>query len=221
MPPIQLTIDFVSDISCPWCAVGLSGLNLALARVGPEIEATVRFQPFELNPRMGPGGQDITEHLTQKYGSTPEQQSEIREMIRQRGEAVGFTFNPDGRGRIYNTFNAHRLLHWTGQTQPARQAALKMALLQACHRDRQVMDDPQVLAAAAASVGLDADRAREILAGDDHADDVRQQQAMYLNAGIHSVPAVVFNGRHLVSGAQSVEVYEQVMRNLAAASPIG
>lgn len=216
MPIVHFTIDFVSDISCPWCAVGLSALNQALQRVQPDITATLRFQPFELNPQMGPGGQDIGEHLTQKYGSTPAQQAQIRDTIRQRGAAAGFTFNPDGRGRIYNTFHAHRLLHWAGEAHPSQQAALKMALLIACHRDRQVMDDPQVLAAAAVSAGLDEARAREMLDSDAYTTEVRERQAMYRNAGIHSVPAVVFNERHLVSGGQPVEVYEQVMRELAA-----
>lgn len=217
MPAKHLTIDFVSDISCPWCAVGLSSLNQALERVRPNITVTLRFQPFELNPRMWPGGQDIGEHLTQKYGSTPEQQKQIRETIRERGAAVGFEFNPDGRGRIYNTFNAHRLLHWAGAEHPKHQAALKLALLRACHRDSKVMDDPNVLLEAAVSAGLDEARIREILNSDEYAQQVRDQQAYYRDAGINSVPAVVFNERHLVSGGQPVEIYEQVMRDLAAA----
>lgn len=219
MPIHQLTIDFVSDVTCPWCAVGLSSLNLALERVAPDIGVTLTFRPFELNPQMWAGGQDITEHLTQKYGSTPEQQADIRDRIRQRGEAVGFTFSPDGRGRVYNTFNAHRLLHWAGEAHPDRQAALKMALLLACHRDRAAMDDPEVLLAAAVATGLDEGRAREVLASDEYADAVREEQAYYRQAGIHSVPAVIINRRHLVSGGQPVEVYEQVLRELAAAQP--
>lgn len=213
--PTHLTIDFVSDVSCPWCAVGLSALNQALERIKPDITATLRFQPFELNPQMWPGGQDIAEHLTQKYSSTPEQQAQIRDTIRERGAANGFSFNPDGRGRIYNTFNAHRLLHWAGEHHPESQVALKMALLHACHRDRQVMDDPEVLVAAAVSAGLDEAPATAILASDEYSDAVRERQQLYLQAGIHSVPAVIFNERHLVSGGQPVEVYEQVMRQLA------
>lgn len=216
MPSPHLTIDFVSDISCPWCAVGLSALNLALAQVQPDITASVRFQPFELNPQMGPGGQDIGEHLTQKYGSSPEQQAQIRETIRQRGAAVGFTFHADGRGRIYNTFHAHRLLHWAGEEHPAQQAALKLALLQACHTDRQAMDDPEVLVAAVAAAGLDEAQAREILASDAFTQAVREREAMYLNAGVHAVPAVVINQRHLIAGGQPVEVYVKVIRDLAA-----
>ncbi|MFM2112782.1 MAG: hypothetical protein RLZZ271_1442 [Pseudomonadota bacterium] len=164
---------------------------------------------------MAPGGQDITEHLTQKYGSTAEQQAQIRETIHQRGAAAGFEFNPDGRGRIYNTFNAHRLLHWAGEEHPDQQPALKMALLQACHRDRQTMDDPAVLLKAVETAGLDTERAQEILAGDDFSEEVREREAMFLNAGINSVPAVVINQRHLVSGGQPVDVYERVIRELA------
>jgi predicted DsbA family dithiol-disulfide isomerase len=216
MPHASLTIDFVSDISCPWCAVGLSALNLAIERVQPDISVSLRFQPFELNPQMEPGGQDIGEHLTQKYGSTAEQQAQIRDTLRQRGAAVGFEFNPDGRGRIYNTFDAHRLLHWAAEEHAPRQPALKMALLQACHRDRQAMDDPAVLVAAAASAGLDPVQAQEVLSGTAYAQEVRTRERQYQSAGIHSVPAVVFNQQHLVSGAQPVEIYERVMRELAA-----
>jgi len=110
-----LKIDFVSDVSCPWCVVGLGALEQALERLQGSVSASIRFQPFELNPHMGPEGQDIGEHLTQKYGSTPEQQAQIRETIRARGAEVGFTFNPGGRGRTWNTFDAHRLLHWAGE----------------------------------------------------------------------------------------------------------
>ena len=92
-----LTIDFVSDIACPWCAVGLGALEQALKRLEGEVSAELRFQPFELNPHMGPGGQDLGEHLTEKYGSTPEKQAQIRDMISQRGHEVGFTFHPGGR----------------------------------------------------------------------------------------------------------------------------
>ena len=123
-----LKIDFVSDISCPWCAIGLSALEQALGKLQGEVAAELHFQPFELNPQMPPGGQDITEHLTQKYGSTPAQQTQIRDTIRQRGADVGFAFNPGGRGRIYNTFDAHRLLHWAALESADKQIALKKLL---------------------------------------------------------------------------------------------
>jgi len=212
----RVKIDFVSDVSCPWCAIGLASLESALRRLAGEVEAELRFQPFELNPHMPAGGQDIEEHLTQKYGSTPEQQAQIRAVIRQRGADVGFEFNVDGRGRIYNTFDAHRLLHWAGAEHPEQQLSLKKALLVACHRDRQAMDTVDVLLAAVAQANLDLVRARAILASDEFAQDVRDQEAFYQANGIRSVPAVIINERHLISGGQPVDVFEQALRDIAA-----
>lgn len=211
-----LKIDFVSDISCPWCAIGLSALEQALGKLQGEVDAELHFQPFELNPQMPPGGQDITEHLTQKYGSTAEQQAQIRDTIRQRGADVGFSFNPDGRGRIYNTFDAHRLLHWAGLEAAGKQMALKTALLAACHSKRQSMESHQVLLAAVVQAGLDPQRAAAILAGEEFASEVREREAFYTGQGIHSVPAVIINDRHLISGGQPAAVFEQALRRIAA-----
>jgi predicted DsbA family dithiol-disulfide isomerase len=210
-----LKIDFVSDVSCPWCAIGLASLERALERlegVAPELH----FQPFELNPAMPPEGQDITEHLAQKYGSTPEQQAQAREAIRQRGADVGFEFRKEGRGRIYNTFDAHRLLHWAALEDAPRQRALKKALLKAYFTDGRSPGDREVLAQAAAEAGLDEGRAREILAGDEFAAEVRERERYYLDHGIHAVPAVIINDRHLVQGGQPPEVFEQALRQVMA-----
>ena len=212
-----LSIDFVSDVSCPWCAIGLSALEQALARVAPEITAKVQVQPFELNPNMPAGGQDITEHLTQKYGSTAEQQSAIRETIRQRGAELGFTFRVQGRDRIYNTFDAHRLLHWAELTGlPGQQLALKKALLQAYFSQGQSPEDRAVLVQAAASVGLDSNGALAALSGDAYALDVRERERLFTQAGIQSVPAVIINQQHLISGGQPVAVFERALRQIAA-----
>ncbi len=211
-----LQIDFVSDISCPWCAIGLTALELALVEVQNEVVADIHVQPFELNPDMPAGGQDIGEHLTQKYGSTSEQQGQIRATIAQRGADVGFSFNSDGRGRIYNTFDAHRLLHWAGLEATAQQLALKKALLVACHGQRQVMESPAVLLAAVAQAGLDVARAESILASNEFATEVRAAQAYYTGQGIHSVPAVIINRKHLISGGQPVAVFAQALRQIAA-----
>ena len=213
---VVLKIDFVSDVSCPWCAVGLGALQQALSRLEPAISAQLHFQPFELNPKMGPGGQDMSEHLTQKYGSTPQQQAQARDNIARRGAEVGFQFNAQGRARIYNTFDAHRLLFWAGELDLSRQLALKHALLLACHRDRQAMDEPAVLLTAAAQAGLDAVEAANILASDRYAQKVRTSQAHYRDAGIHAVPAVVVNDRHLISGGQPSAVFEQALQQIAA-----
>jgi len=213
-----LQIDFVSDVACPWCAVGLGALEQALDSLLGTVDAHIAFQPFELNPAMGPAGQDVTEHLTEKYGSTPEQQAQIRETLRQRGAEVGFSFRPEGRGRIWNTFDAHRLLHWAGLQGPDKQFALKKELLNAYHGRAENVSDPEVLARACAAVGLDEDQAHAILAGDDYALDVRQNEQLWQQSGIHSVPAVVINRQYLISGGQPAAVFEDALRKIAAAS---
>ena len=211
-----LQIDFVSDVACPWCAVGLGGLEQALDQLLGVVDAHVQFQPFELNPAMGPEGQDMTEHLTEKYGSTPEEQAQIRERIRARGAEVGFSFKPEGRGRIWNTFNAHRLLHWAGEQGPDKQFALKKELLTAYHGRAENVSDTEVLVRACTTAGLDAARARAILAGDDYALEVRQNEQQWQQAGIHSVPAVIVNRQYLISGGQPAAVYEDALRRIAA-----
>ena len=217
-----LKIDFVSDVSCPWCAIGLKSLDQALARVADDISAELHFQPFELNPKMGAEGQEITEHITEKYGITPEQAHVNRENIRVRGEELGFTFSKadspsGGRNRVYNTFDAHRLLHWAGLEGAAKQRALKEGLLQAYFTDGQSPASHEVLVHVAANAGLEAVRAREILSSGLYADEVREREAFYQAQGIHSVPAVIINDRHLISGGQPPEVFEQALRQIAAA----
>ena len=210
----QLRIDFVSDVSCPWCAIGLKSLETALGRASDAVAADLHFQPFELNPDMGPEGQDIGEHIAQKYGSTPAQQEQSREMIRQRGEDVGFTFDMSRRGRIYNTFDAHRLLHWAESQ--GKQRDLKMALFKAYFTDGEDPSSHEVLLRVAGEVGLDTSEAAHILETDEYADEVREAEQFFQRAGIHSVPAIIINQRHLISGGQPPEVFEQALREIAA-----
>ena len=216
-----LKIDFVSDVSCPWCVIGLRSLDQALERVKHDVQAELHFQPFELNPDMPAEGQEITEHITQKYGITPTQADANRENIRQRGAQLGFKFSTasepgGGRHRIYNTFDAHRLLHWAGLEGGGLQKLLKEALFKAYFTDGQSPASHEVLARVAGEAGLDADHAREVLASDAYAEEVRERAQFYLNQGIHSVPAVIINDRHLISGGQPPEVFEQALRRIAA-----
>ena len=217
----SLKIDFVSDVSCPWCVIGLKALEEALERVKTEVRAELHFQPFELNPGMAAEGQEITEHITQKYGITAEQANANRENIRLRGAALGFKFSTasepgGGRHRIYNTFDAHRLLHWAGLEGVAQQKALKEGLFKAYFTDGQSPGSHEVLARVAGEAGLDQARAREVLVTNAYADEVRERAQFYLNQGIHSVPAVIINDRHLISGGQPPEVFEQALRQIAA-----
>lgn len=207
-----LTIDFVSDIACPWCAIGLSSLQRALSRLGDAVDAQIVVHPFELNPDMGPDGETIVDYLGKKYGRTPEQIAETQAAIRERGASVGFTFG--SRTRVYNTFDAHRLLHWAGIE--GKQLALKSALLQAYHSDGKDPSDHEVLVEAAQSVGLDAVKARDVLQNRTYAAEVRAEERNNEAMGIQSVPAIIFNRRYLVSGGQPVETFEQAIQQILA-----
>ncbi|HSR65262.1 MAG TPA: DsbA family oxidoreductase [Xanthomonadaceae bacterium] len=209
-----LRIDFVSDVSCPWCAVGLASLQQALARV-PELEVELHFQPFELNPQLGPGGEDAIGHLTRKYGMSEAQARANGEVIRQRGAEYGFTFDLDRRERVYNTFDAHRLLHWAGLEGADRQLALKQRLLRAYFAAGEDVSDHAVLARLAADAGLDDERARAILASDAYAEDVRLHEQFFAAHGIQAVPSVILDRRLLVQGGQPPEVFEQALRHAA------
>ncbi len=209
-----LQIDFVSDVACPWCVIGLAGLERALATLSNEIQAEITFQPFELNPQMAPEGEDVNEHLAKKYGGSPDQFTAARANIRARGEALGFTFGE--RSRIWNTFDAHRLLHWAGLV--GHQHELKRALLEAYHGQGRNPSDHAELITIATSVGMDGLRAAQILASNEYADDVRAEEQQWLRAGIHAVPAVVVNRRHLIEGGQPPEVFVQALREIAASA---
>ena len=210
-------IDYVSDIACPWCAVGLGGLEQAIKKIGGAFEVAVHFQPFELNPDMPPGGQDVFEHLTQKYGKTVEQVRATQNEIKARAAAVGYPFHPEGRKHVYNTFNAHRLLHWAGLECGAQaQHRLKRELLVTYFQLAVDLDEAQNLLDAVNRAGLDSKRAADILATDEFAADVRAQQMKYTSMGIHSVPSIIINDKYLLQGAQPAEAFEEALRQVAA-----
>ena len=209
-----MKIDFVSDVACPWCAVGLNALEKALERIGDEIPVELHFEPFELNPTLAPEGADAAEYLRAKYGLSPEQLAKNRANIRERGAAVGFAFGE--RAHVWNTFDAHRLLHWAGLEGEGRQCALKHALLQAYHGEGRNPGAHDVLVELAGAVGLDPQRAQAILESDEYTAEVRERERHWQQLGIHSVPSVIVDDRHLISGGQPPEVFEQALRQIAA-----
>ncbi len=212
-----MKIDFVSDVACPWCAIGLLALEEALARLGGTVPVEMHFQPFELNPAMAPEGEDAMEHLQRKYGASPEQLAGTRAQLRERGAALGFTFGD--RSRVWNTFDAHRLLHWAGLEGPAgSQRALKHALLKAYHTDNLNPGAPELLLRVTGELGLDVARARQVLEGGEFAHAVRERENFYQRAGVSAVPSVIINDRHLIQGGQPAEVFEQALREIAAAA---
>src|SRR5215831_8198991 len=208
-----LRLDFISDIACPWCVIGLKSLEIALARLGNELKVELHFQPFELNPQMPSEGEDIAEHIAKKYGTTKDQAMQNREMIRSRGADVGFIFDMRKRDRIYNTFDAHRLLHWAADQ--GRERDLKMALFTAYFTEGKNPSDHATLIEVAETAGLDRARAKQILESDEFAKEVREREQFYLSSGIHAVPSVIINNRHLIQGGQPPEVFEQALRQLA------
>lgn len=214
-----IKIDYVSDIACPWCAVGLGGLEIATKNLGETIPVEIHFQPFELNPQMPPGGQEVFEHLTQKYGKTVAQVRATQEDIKARAAAVGYPFHPEGRKHVYNTFDAHRLLYWAGlEHGSAAQHRLKRELLVTYFTLAVNLDDQSNLIAAVERAGLDTARADKILKSEEFKNEVRAQQNKYTSLGIHSVPAIIINDQHLLQGAQPPEAFEQALRQIAAES---
>ncbi|MFJ4195242.1 DsbA family oxidoreductase [Pseudomonas sp. NPDC089534] len=210
-----VTIDFVSDVVCPWCALGATALEQAIANLAGEVSVELTYKPFELNPDMPAEGEPAEQHLMRKYGRSAADIAAGKRMQIERGQAIGFEFDLKKRTHFYNTFDAHRLLMWAAQE--GRQIALKKILLRAYFRDGANPSDRPTLVGLAAEAGLDAARARKVLANDEFASEVRQLEMFYRQHGINSVPALILNGTHLVSGSQSVEYYEQMLKQLAKA----
>mgnify|MGYP000216811117 CR=1 FL=1 len=210
-----IKIDFVSDIACPWCAVGLGSLEQALKIVQDELEVEIHFQPFELNPDMPPGGQEVIEHLSQKYGMPEDQIRRNQANIRERAAAVGFNFHPEGRKHVYNTFDAHRLLHWALiEYGTAEQYRLKKELLATYFTLAVNLDDKSNLIDAVNRAGLDTNRAQQILSSDEMTAEVRALEKNHIGMGINSVPSLIFNDKYLLQGAQPPEAFAQALRQL-------
>lgn len=209
-----LRIDIVSDVSCPWCIIGYQALSKALDSLKGDIHADIHWQPFELNPQMPKEGQEINEYITQKYGISLQQAEQNRDAIKQRGLAEGYELGNRGGGRIYNTFDAHRLIHWAASMD--KQTELKLALFDLYFKQSGNPSDHQQLLDVVELVGLDREKAKEILASNDFEGDVRDAQMHFQRQGISSVPAVIVNNKHLISGGQPADVFQQALTQIAA-----
>jgi predicted DsbA family dithiol-disulfide isomerase len=207
-------IDFVSDVVCPWCVIGLKALEQALDKASDVVSADIHFQPFELNPNMPPEGQNIAEHVAQKYGADPERSRGTRDLIRNSAAALGFTINSGPDSRIWNTFDAHRLLHWAALE--GKQAELKNALFEAYFTNGQNPGAEDVLVAAAEKAGLDGTAAREVLTSGRYIDEVRADERFWREQGVNAVPAIVLDRKYMILGGQPPEAFERVLRKLAA-----
>jgi predicted DsbA family dithiol-disulfide isomerase len=209
-----MKLQFISDVACPWCAIGLNSLEQALGRIGNDLQAELTLEPYELNPDTPAEGEDVVAYVARKYGSSADELAERQALMRERGAEVGFSFG--NRNRIWNTFDAHRLLHWAG-TQ-GRQRELKHALLAAYHTRGENPGSHDVLARLAGEVGLDVERARQILASDEFSREVRRRVQHWQQLGINSVPSLIVNDRYLIQGGQPPEEFEQALRQIASES---
>ena len=206
-----LRIDIVSDVVCPWCVVGYRQLAEALKQTNTEYE--IHWHPFELNPNMPSEGQNFREHIAEKYGSTKQESDASRARMTEAGSEVGFEFNFSDDMRMHNTFNLHQLLHWAHQQ--GRMHELKQALFTAHFTNGRNISDHSVLADIASETGLDRSEALAVLEDQRFAKEVRDAEQHWQQQGIQSVPAVIFNERHLVSGAQGVENFTSILQQLA------
>ncbi len=211
-----LRIDIISDVMCPWCAIGYMGLKQALAELSNEIVADIHWQPFELNPNMPSEGQDLAEHIAEKYGSTPEQSRENRDHITRLGESLGFEFNFSEGRRIYNTFKAHQLLHWVGVAFPDKQTELKMALLIAYFKQGKDVSDTSVLLEVVEGLELDVNFAKQLLEDGVYAGDVRALQSQWSQLGVSAVPSFIIDEKYIISGGQPKEAFLQSLRQIIA-----
>src|SRR5690242_15562535 len=219
--PARFRINFVSDVACPWCAIGLASLKSALTKLDGSVEAEIHLQPFELNPQMPFEGEDAGEHIRHKYGIDDAQLVVNRRAIRERAAPLGVAINTQAGSRVWNTFDAHRLLHWAEQQNREKTVALKQALFRAYFTDNENVADRDVLVRIANETGLDGDEASRVLESGQYVDEVRSQQRRWQQAGIHSVPATIVNQQYLISGGQPPEVFESALREIAAQAAAG
>ncbi|UCF47985.1 MAG: DsbA family oxidoreductase [Myxococcales bacterium] len=210
--PTNIRIDIVSDVVCPWCIIGFKQLQRALAELDGEVEVDLHWHPFELNPQMPPEGQDVREHLAQKYGTTVAKSYAARGRLAELGESVGFSFRYYDGMRIHNTFRAHQLLHFADEQ--GKQTELELALFESYFSREENVDDADVLVAAAGRAGLDQEQARAALNDGRYADTVRNQQRFWLSKGIQAVPSFVLDQRYLIPGAQDSEVFVAALKRL-------
>lgn len=211
-----LKIDIVSDVVCPWCVIGYKQLEAALVQLGDEVHAEISWHPFELNRDMPPEGQDIGEHIAQKYGSTEEQSAANRERLSKLGEELSFPFTYSDDMRIYNTFQAHQLLHWAGEDYGnAEQTSLQLAFFAAYFQDNRDVSDEEVLIELVEETGLDGDKAREVLNDPDQAARVRAMLNFWIEQGVTGVPAIIFDEKYMVPGAQDTETFVNVIRKVS------
>ncbi|GAB7255641.1 DsbA family oxidoreductase [Polaribacter sp. OB-PA-B3] len=208
----KLKIDIVSDVVCPWCTIGYKRLEKAIEELGVKDQIEIEWQPFELNPNMPKEGQNVVEHISEKYGSTIEQQNESKRNMTEIGADLGFKFDYFDDMRMVNTFDAHVLLEYAKDFD--KQTELKMTLTKAFFSDRKDVSEKEILKEALFEVGLNADEALAKLDNEQARIEVRNKQNYWKNLGVNSVPTIVFDRKSAVTGAQPIATFKQVLTEL-------
>lgn len=213
----KLRIDIVSDVVCPWCIIGYKRLEHALLALSDTIDADIHWHPFELNPAMLTNGENLKEHIAKKYGTSADASLQARQTLTKLGKEVGFEFNFSDDMRIYNTRKAHKLLMWANSQ--GKQLELAMVLFRAYFTLGQNVDDDNVLLETVSNLGLDKQICQAVLNDDSWAKTVSVTEQQWLEAGIQAVPALIIEQRHLISGAQTAEMLQKVLQDIAQQLP--
>tara|TARA_R110002073_G_scaffold40547_1_gene114839 strand:+ start:43194 stop:43847 length:654 start_codon:yes stop_codon:yes gene_type:complete len=208
----KLKIDIVSDVVCPWCTIGYKRLEKAIKELGIQDQVAIEWQPFELNPNMPAEGQNVQEHIAEKYGSTLEQQKESQQRMTEAGAEHDFTFDYFDEMRMANTFEAHVLLEYAKAF--GKQTELKMRLTSAFFSERKDVSKREVLEQALIDVGLNAKEALARLDNNNARYEVKSKEAYWQDLGVTSVPTIIFNKKSAVTGAQPVAIFKQVLSEL-------
>jgi predicted DsbA family dithiol-disulfide isomerase len=208
-----LQIDIVSDIACPWCAIGYARLEKAMEALNDDMDFDVQWHAFELNPDPSAEVEPILPALARKYGRSEIEVRDSQSQMMVLAKDLGLNFEKLQERYTRNTFDAHRLVKWAA-TQD-KQTGMKMACFEAYFGRAENISDTDVLVSCAESVGLDGDEARAILSSDQYADAVREDEAKYQQAGVSAVPAYIINEKYLISGAQEPDTMIQAFREIA------
>jgi len=205
-----LKIEMVHDTVCSWCPIGYANLKQALRNL--ELEADIHFLPFELNPDMGPKGEDIDDHLARRYQWTQLKQQEYRKHLLAVAKQAGVCIDFSQRTHYYNSNKAHRLMHWSESYN--RQKVLNELLIDAYFKRGLDISNTQVLLDLVEGLGLDRSEAEQALKSDEVCQQLLLKQKRVQKLGLTSVPVFIFNEHSLVSGSNSVEYFEQIILNL-------
>ncbi|WP_339783206.1 DsbA family oxidoreductase [uncultured Marinobacter sp.] len=212
----KVHIDIVSDIACPWCAIGYARLEIAMGQLAPEYEFTVRWHAFELNPDHSGKGEPILPALARKYGRSEEEMRSNQNQMMKIAKDLGINFEKIQERLTCNTFDAHRLVKWAGEQ--GQQTGMKQTLFDAYFGRAEDVSNHDTLVKCVEALGLDSAKAREVLESDQYAGAVREDEATYQKAGVTAVPAFIINNKYLISGAREPDALVQALQEVGAES---